>query len=78
MSHVWTCRLLRPFRHQVVADRSDMDRDFEVSGGGANGATPTDELSSKDLGMWLIKIRHQLSSKSDEVLTILMAFIPPV
>ena len=57
MSHVWTCYLLRPFRHQVVADRSDMDRGFEVSGGAINGATPTYEFSSKDLGMWL-KIRH--------------------
>ena len=53
--HAQTCRLLRPFRHQVVADRSDMDRGFEVSGG-ANGATPTDAFPSENLGMLLFKL----------------------
>ena len=42
-----------PFRHQVVADQSGMDRGFEVSGG-ANGATPTEDLPSENLGMLLL------------------------
>ena len=47
--HTQTCRLLPPFCHQVMDERSDMDRGLEVSGG-ANGATPIDDSSSEDLG----------------------------
>ena len=39
-----------PARHQVMDERSDMDRDLEVCGG-ANGATPVEDSSSEDLGM---------------------------
>ena len=49
--HAQTCFSF-PFlsRHQVMDERSDMDRGLEV-GGGANGATPVDDPLSEDLGM---------------------------
>ena len=60
----------------MVADQSDMDRGFEVSGG-ANGATPTDDFPSENLGMLLFKFDRSCR-QSDEVLTLRVAFTPPV
>ena len=59
-----------------MADQSDMDRGFEVSGG-ANGATPTEDLSSEDLGVLLFET-DWIRRESDEVLTVRVAFTPPV
>ena len=49
--HAQTCFSFPFFsRHQVMDERSDMDRGLEV-GGGANGATPVDDPSSEGLGI---------------------------